>query len=230
MIIKLVRHGESELNCGMVKHEDQPNHQICLTPKGIEQAQAVGRQLGSDYLTNALLYRSPYLRTRQTMDNILKGAYLERAWLPNVNPKIYEDPRLREQDFGYSDPESQKPMRKEQGYFWYRYNGGESAADCSDRASAFLDSMIRQLDRKIARHAKHYQVEVEDMNDMDVLIVTHGIMVRAFVMRFLHLTVEQYEAIDNPENCDVVTIKRHRDIKNPQFVCGKWGVEGLRMR
>ena len=38
------------------------------------------------------------------------------------------------------------------------------------------------------------------------LVVTHGLTIRCFVMRFLHLRVEDFDRIDNPDNCDVVTL------------------------
>jgi broad specificity phosphatase PhoE len=62
-----------------------------------------------------------------------------------------------------------------------------------------------------------------------VLIVSHGLTLRCFVMRFLHLSVEQFEAINNPSNCDVITLADKNTIESPQFTWGTWGVTGLRM-
>ncbi len=47
-------------------------------------------------------------------------------------------------------------------------------------------------------------------------------------MRFLHLTVEQYDEIANPHNADIITLGPRETIQAPQFVSGRWGVEGLR--
>jgi broad specificity phosphatase PhoE len=217
--IKIVRHAESILNVGMVKHQDQPNHTITITPDGHDQAYKAGGRLGANFINNSLIYCSPYTRTRQTLEGILDGS----LGVGSRKPKIYEDPSLREMDFGYEDPEAQKPVRNKEGYFWYRYNGGESPADCYDRADAFIASMWRQYDRKPQEN---------------ILIVTHGIMVRCLVMRFLHLTVEQWTAIDNPENCDIVTIREVPPLSDimgippavQDFRSGKWMVSGLRMR
>jgi len=231
MQIKLVRHAYSMLNAGLVKHQDMPNHQIPIVePLGIEQAMNAGKTIGKGYLSEALVYCSPYLRTRQTMNHLLVGAGFDET----NKPKVYEDPRLREVDFGYGDPESQKPKRKLEGYFWYRMDGGESAADCFDRTSDFLDSMMRQLERK---QKEVYDIPLDDdaviyseKVNRDVLIVTHGLIIRCFVMRFLHLTVEQYDSTDTPGNCDIITIAPREQIANPQFTCGRWAVEGMTMR
>lgn len=227
MLIKLVRHARSHLNAGLIKHEDMPNNKIPIVePEGILQANAVGKILGKDFLEEALLYQSPYLRTRQTMRHLLLGA----GFAEDSLPKIYEDPRLREVDFGYGDPEAQKGKRETEGYFWYRFDGGESSADCFDRTAAFLDSMMRQVERKPKGNPQLIKARELGMFNRDVVIVTHGLITRCLVMRFMHLTVEQFDSIDNPDNCSVVTIGPKYKINNPQFVSGKWAVEGLKMR
>ena len=53
---------------------------------------------------------------------------------------------------------------------------------------------------------------------------------RCFVTRFLHLTVEQFESIDNPNNCDIVTIGKNDVINNPVFSNNSWGLEGIQIR
>ena len=63
-----------------------------------------------------------------------------------------------------------------------------------------------------------------------VLIVTHGLTIRCFVMRFLHLSVEQFDSLANPANCDVITLADRSELTDPLFVSGRWGVTGLRIR
>ena len=53
---------------------------------------------------------------------------------------------------------------------------------------------------------------------------------RCFVTRFLHLTVEQFENMDNPSNCDIVTIGGKDVIKKAVFSNKRWGVEGIQIR
>ena len=208
MIIKLVRHGESEANIANSGQLPVADHLVSLTPRGFEQARAVGHQLGSSYLKKSLIYTSPFLRARQTLVGILEGAGVKSEEI-----KVREDPRIREVEHGYFDVPSQKSMINTYGHFYYRYQGGESAADCYDRVSSFLESFIRSIKKK---------------NTKQALLVTHGLALRVFVMRFLYLKVEQFDQIANPHNGDIITLAPKDTLQAPQFTSGRWGVEGLR--
>lgn len=99
------------------------------------------------------IYTSPYRRTRETTEGIL-------ATLTSNDPapspfrrdkiKVYEEPRLREQDFGNFQPcsaamERMWQERADYGHFFYRIANGESAADAYDRVSGFNESLWRQF-------------------------------------------------------------------------------------
>jgi broad specificity phosphatase PhoE len=212
LTIKLVRHGESEANAGRVDPLVTGEHTVPLSDDGRAQARAAGRAIGADFIRGALIYESPYLRARQTTDTLLEGAGLDAA-LPD-QLRRYEDPRLREVDHGYEPIEPQGELRKTHGWFYYRYKGGESPADCFDRTSNFLESMMRQIERHQAERA---------------LVVTHGLTIRCFVMRFLHLRVEDFDRIENPDNGVVVTLGDQSAIGECAFVSGWWGVSGLKL-
>ena len=64
MVIKLVRHGESESNAGETTIREAGDHAIPLTELGRQQAGNAGRRLGAEFLGRALIYCSPYRRTR----------------------------------------------------------------------------------------------------------------------------------------------------------------------
>ena len=209
-VIKLVRHGESFANIGTVRGQDVGDHRIELTPRGHEQAREAGRRLGAEFIRSALVYTSPFERARQTLAGLLEGAGLQGDQV-----RVYEDPRLREVEHGYTDVRAQEALRRTHGWFYYRFEGGESPADCYDRTAGFLESMMRQKDRK---------------KSSQVLIVTHGLTVRCFAMRFLHLRVEDFDRMLNPANCDIITIAKNGALREPQFSSGRWGVEGMRLR
>lgn len=210
MIIKLIRHGESEANTGKLNPNKVKDAAIPLSSKGRQQALHAGEVIGKAYLEDALVYCSPYQRTRETLQGVLDGAGCEKESM-----KIYEDPRLREIDVGYGDAGEQLPLRKIHGWFYYRFEGGESPADCYDRTSAFLESMMRQVER---------------CQKSKIVIVCHGMTLRCFVARFLHLTVEQFEDMHNPDNCAIVTIGLKNEINRPAYKNGRWAVEGIRVR
>jgi len=211
LTLKLVRHGESEANVGRVSSIEVGDHMIPLSERGREQARDVGRKIGS-FIDGALVYASPYRRTRETLASIYEGAGVTP---PDGRRGLYEDPRLREVEHGYEPIESQEDLRKRHGWFYYRFRGGESPADCYDRTSSFLESMMRQVERKSSDR---------------VLIVTHGLTIRCFVMRFLHLTVEEFDVLANPKNCDVITLGDKAELGDCQFTSGRWGVSGLALR
>ena len=89
--------------------------------------------------------------------------------------KVYEEPRLREQDFGNFQPCSAEMERiwherAAYGHFFYRIPNGESAADAYDRVSVFNESLWRQF--------------AEDDFASVLVLVTHGLMTRIFLMKW----------------------------------------------
>ena len=211
MQIKLVRHGQSMANTGEVLTFEVGDHTISLTQLGQRQARAAGAGIGAEFLQGALAYSSPFLRARQTMAGLIEGAGLRAD-----DVRIFEDPRLREVDHGYVDVVSQETLRKTHGWFYYRFNGGESPADCYDRTCTFLESMMRQAARKRAER---------------ILIVTHSLTIRCFVMRFLHLSVEDFDRMASIDNAAVVSLAPLADmVETPVFSAGRWGVSGLALR
>jgi broad specificity phosphatase PhoE len=47
----------------------------------------------------------------------------------------------------------------------------------------------------------------------NTLIVTHGMTLRVFLMRWFHWTVEEFENIRNPHNCQIVVMNKRSDDK-----------------
>lgn len=210
LIIKLVRHGESRANINEVDPTLVGDHTIELTERGRLQAVEAGRALGPGFFEHALVFTSPFLRARETLAGLIRGAGLDRDAV-----RAFEDPRLREVERGYASDAAQKDLRRTHGWFYYRFEGGESPADCYDRTSNFLEGMMRQVERNRSER---------------VLIVTHGLTIRCFVMRFLHLTVDEFTSMASPNNCDVITLADKELISDPMFTMGRWGVCGLRRR
>src|SRR5580704_9923367 len=100
--IILIRHAESKANVDRMLRSKTPDHRIALTDYGIQQAREAGAKLYRELHKSASggiriqFYTSPYLRTRQTCQCIIDS--LKELGVSDL--RNYEDPRLREQEFG----------------------------------------------------------------------------------------------------------------------------------
>jgi broad specificity phosphatase PhoE len=186
--IVLIRHGQSEGNADKAVLATTPDYRLNLSPLGREQARAAGRALGRLFAGQTVrAYVSPFFRARQTFEEIQAGA----AGGFNV-ASAYEDPRIREQDFGHLRAvEAVRLIEAERrafGAFFYRVPDGESGADVYDRISGFLDTLWRDFEKP------DYP--------QNALLVSHGLTVRLFLMRWFHWSVETFERLRNPSNCE----------------------------
>ena len=49
------------------------------------------------------------------------------------------------------------------------------------------------------------------MDNVNVVIVTHGLALRLFLMRWFQWSVECFEESQNPGNCQLVTMNKRKD-------------------
>lgn len=223
--IFLIRHGESMGNVDKTIYRTVPDWKVPLTDHGITQAKNAGFQLShrliikdfmilrSSRLYNPAycplyIYSSPWYRARQTADNIKKSIC---KILNTENILIKEDPRIREQEWGnFQEKHLFKKIKKERykyGSFFYRMPHGESGADVYDRVTTFIDTLHRDF-------KKEYFPD-------NMCIVTHGLTLKIFLMRWFHWTVEDFEKYDTPENCCIIrmalTDNKYKLIDNLPF-------------
>ncbi|KAG4913956.1 hypothetical protein AAZX31_19G223600 [Glycine max] len=194
--IILVRHGESQGNLQPTAYDTIPDPKIQLTPEGIAQARHAGHRIrhviAGEGSTNwrVYFYVSPYARTRSTLREI--GRSFSRKRVIGVR----EECRIREQDFGNFQVQERmnviKETRQRFGRFFYRFPEGESAADVFDRVSSFLESLWRDVDMNRLNH--------DPSDDLNLIIVSHGLASRVFLMKWFKWTVEQFELLNNFEN------------------------------
>ena len=93
--IILIRHGESSANVDRYLFGQIPDYTIELTEKGCMQARVAGcklKELVGD--ESIYFYVSPFWRTRSTFENIVRS-------IPRSQFVYSEEPRLREQEWGY---------------------------------------------------------------------------------------------------------------------------------
>lgn len=117
-----------------------------------------------------------------------------------------EDPRLREQEFKgtFQDAvmEDSKKERHEYGSFFFRFPNGESAADVYDRVSIFMDTLWRDF-------------STYDLSNTAVVIFTHGLTARIFLMRWFRWSTDDFEQTRNPSNGAVLVMERIADPFEP---------------
>ena len=195
--IILIRHGESEANIDKAVHAQKPDYTMELTSIGLAQADSAGKELKSILgQESVFFYVSPYWRTRSTFEQLAKHFKLEKNdWI--------EEPRLREQEWGHLvNPEQNLQNDKERdgfGTFYYRIPHGESGADVYDRVSSFFGTLHRDFEKRNFPE--------------NVVIITHGMTLLLFLMRWFHWTVEEFEEYGNPRNCQIVVLERNEKMK-----------------
>ena len=191
--IILIRHGECHANVNESHFATIPDYTIELTEKGIQQALQAGQKLKELVKDeNIYFYVSPFWRTRSTFEAIA-GTF------PRNQFQYNEEPRLREQEWGYlrtyEELKKLKKERKEYGVFYYRFPGGEAGTDVYDRINDLLGSLHRDFLRE------NYPV--------NCVLVTHSLAIRLFITRWFHLTVEEFEKMSSPQNGSLVILERN---------------------
>jgi len=206
--IFLIRHGESISNAHLNYETRLPDHLVPLTENGRMQAQKNGewlaqycREKGVD-LSRARIWRSPFVRTRQTAEEFNKSLQIS---------DIREDITLTEQQFGIfhalprekwkeTFPAAYEEYVRQQensGKFYARLPMGESPFDVAIRVHQFTGTIYRDYEK----------------HGVDTLFVfTHGTTLRAFLLRWFHYSTEWYQEEGNPSNCWIREIDGDRDL------------------
>lgn len=207
----LVRHGQSAANVDHEILKKIADHAVPLTPEGKRQARAAGSFLGrylAEHPGRVRLWRSPYLRTRETAAEIL-----DTCLSPSGEPMIgdaYEHLLLHEQQFGVFDglSDEEKELRYPDatafyrkckdatGKMWPQMPLGESRVQVCLRVHQAFGTFHRDLDR--------HGVDT-------VVIVGHGTTNRAFITMWLHKPYEWMEEEPNPANCSIRLIDDKED-------------------
>eukprot|EP00466_Bigelowiella_natans_P009703 jgi/Bigna1/76402/fgenesh1_pg.41_\ len=207
-------HGESIANVDPAAYKCMPDHKLPLTERGEKMAENAGRALDEQFkqmfgtpekMGLCRMWVSPFKRTRQTADGILTTAAGD--WIHDVK----ESPFLVEQDWGLfegsgmEDGKEKYPvewgrmqrLREHQGKYWARMPMGESCFDVCTRVANLFETITR--DRLPKWSVGRDSVE-------NVIIVSHGVTIRAFIMMWCHLSPEWFEVNMNPPNCSIIRI------------------------
>mmetsp|Transcript_37433 Transcript_37433/g.89681 ORF Transcript_37433/g.89681 Transcript_37433/m.89681 type:complete len:296 (+) Transcript_37433:228-1115(+) len=214
--IVLVRHGESQGNVDERAYVTTADWQVPLTARGRQQGREAGKQVmklvsPSGAPSRIFFYVSPYLRARQTLREMLREIDQESI------VGIREDPRIAEQQFGnfqtHKTIQNNKQQRSEFGRFFFRFpDGGESGFDVYNRVSGFIGTLQRDFSQAWELPESD-RIQVNDAaspsfhEGMTVCIVTHGLSLRLFLMRYFQYSVHEFERSYNPANGRCITMK-----------------------
>jgi len=179
--VRIVRHGEMPLN----RQENwdkviKPMVDDPLTPRGVAEAQTLGKQLKDIQFGRA--FSSDFVRARQTAEEILKEN-------THSKPGIIIEERVRERNSGEWEEKTPMDMyleaKKLQMYpHFLPCPGGESVHEVMERAGAFFQELCKISDN----------TEVEE----NVLVTTHGAFLACF-LEYLMSMNDLYEL----ENIDM---------------------------
>ncbi len=210
----LVRHAESARNVakkGSAFFADDESRRavhgvadyaVPLTAEGVRQAERTGRALRARFGTFDYVYNSGYRRTVETTEGILRAFTEEERSTIKVRQNVF----IRERDSGYAydmttaEAEAAFPWLQEywktSGSFFARPPGGESVAEVCERIYLFINMLFR------------------DRAGQRVLVVTHGVTLRAFrflLERWTYDEVSDRFRKDPPQNCSVTVYEHDAD-------------------
>ncbi|GFQ06298.1 phosphoglycerate mutase-like protein at74h [Phtheirospermum japonicum] len=86
-----------------------------------------------------------------------------------------------------------KETRNKFGRFFYQFPKGESGAGVYDRVSSFLESLWKDIEMK------RFGMGPEEEDDVNLVIVSHGLAIRIFLMKWFRWMVKQFERLKNPK-------------------------------
>lgn len=215
MKIFLIRHGESMQNTKENFNLKIPDHKVFLTEDGIKQAKQTGLFLknyiikNNTNIENATLWVSPYERTKQTAKII--NSFLKIS-------DVKEDITLIEQRYGlFSDTPIEECKKKypeqfelydryyqNDGKFYAKLPQGESPYDVALRIKQFIDTIFRDMQE----------------GKENFFVITHGTVIRAFILDWFHYSPEWFNKEPNMENCSVRLINKEDGISSEQYIKG----------
>ncbi|MGB7282495.1 MAG: histidine phosphatase family protein [Candidatus Acidiferrum sp.] len=219
--IILIRHGESVRNLMKEQPKSDANRYVWadglrdqdtpLTDTGLGQALTLGVHLAKTEPALNAVFVSPYRRTRQTAERILKGflGHTSRGGPQGISadavrdkdmPRLIVEERVREIEFGVLDGLTHEGIqakypeelvrREKEGKYWYRPPGGESRPDVALRIHSFLGTLTR------------------DYREQTVAVVAHSVVVLCFRRLLERWGEEEYLQVDREEdvkNCSLTS-------------------------
>lgn len=188
--IVVMRHAESQEDVDKTIYAHTADLDVALSPKGEKQSVDISHTL-SNILGKGRVhfYISPGLRLRQTY-NLITSRFAE-----DVRHSFSVETLMLKQYWGDVTVENRREIeiaRYKEGVLVYRFPNGESGPQLAERFRLFVDTLREEFSRK-------------DFPE-NIVILTHGFELRVFLMVWFGWSVEYFESLANPKNCEMVTL------------------------
>ena len=135
-----------------------------------------------------------------------------------------EEPRISEQQLGNFQNVQEildaKAERSKFGRFYFRFPTGEAGLDVYNRVSSFIPTFVRDCTQ--------YDIAGHDLDNLNIVIITHGLALRFFLMRWFQWSVHDFEQSQNPKNCELIIMNKIKDSDGHAWMeceyssCEKW--------
>lgn len=148
------------------------------------------------------------LSTEQQFGNFQHHAEMQDNKVCNATQSILI---LRHYDTGCHLTHDIQAQRIDFGRFFYRFpSGGESGFDVYNRVSGFIGTITRDV-QNIWEELHPETPDISNTNEEEdesvtICIVTHGLTLRLFLMRWFQYSVHEFERSYNPQNGRVVVL------------------------
>ncbi|OWB72817.1 hypothetical protein B5S31_g2539 [[Candida] boidinii] len=195
-VLKGLASEEDDEDDEILKEQTKDNKDCCED----EEGEGEGENKNDEVHDGQHHYEREEDRACLLAKNIIMNNKVEKNL--KIRHQIYEEPRMREQDFGnfQSTSEEMQKIWKERahyGHFFYRIPHGESAADVYDRCAGFNETLFRQFNT--------------DKFPSILVLVTHGIWARVFLMKWFRWTVEEFEDLTNIPHCQFIIMEKNEE-------------------
>lgn len=194
----LIRHAQSQANIDSSILQTISNQKVALTNTGLNQVEQTANFLlnyNNYNNSNAIVWHSPYKRTRDTANKIYETLKINNVF---ANIEIKENILISERQLGLIEfSQNYKEKYKEELKFYNMNKNygddffikpplGESPFELSLRVNSFLNEKIKN-------------------NNKVHIIVSHGAAIKAINIMYRDLAYEKY-SIDNPFNASVIDL------------------------
>lgn len=193
--IIVMRHAESQEDVDKTVYAHTADLDVALSPRGEKQSVDISHAM-SNILGEGRVhfYISPGLRLRQTYD-LMASHFSE-----DIRHSFSVETLILKQYWGDVTVKNRREIeiaRYKEGVLVYRFPNGESGPQLVDRFKLFANNLHIEFARK-------------DFPE-NIVILTHGFEMRVFLMVWFGWSVEYFESLANPRNCEMVILRLKPD-------------------